>query len=65
MTMIFIQKISKFFKMSCFIIVLHQIIVGNQEQFPKMLYADFDSDQIIPKMNMLGMAFYKVHLSKQ
>lgn len=55
--MIFIQKISKFFKMSCFIIVLHQIIVGNQEQFPKMLYADFDSDEIIPKNEYVGDGF--------
>jgi len=53
----FIQKISKFFKMSCFIIVLHQIIVGNQEQLPKMQYGDFDFDQIIPKNEYVGDGF--------
>jgi len=48
---------NKLFKLSYFIILLHQIIVGHQEPAEKMQYVSFDSDEKISESEYLGEGF--------
>ena len=52
-----ISTTSRLFRLSCFIVLFHQIIVGNEEPWPKMLFADSDIDIELLKSEYVGEGF--------
>ena len=48
---------NKLFRLSCVIILFHQIIIGNQEPWPKMQCPNFDSDVQILESEYVGDGF--------